>query len=267
MGDFASRYGPWALVAGGSEGLGASYSRELAARGVNLVLLALDDGSLDTMAAEIRSTHDVEVRTHPLDLSRPDLGDVVAEAIDGLDVGLLVYNAAASAIGPFETTPLDQHLLALDVNVRGPLVLARLLAPRLVARGRGGIILMASLASTQGTAMVATYSATKAFSRVLAEGLWEELGRHGVDVLAVTPGSTDTPTYRASEPRGGPKLADADAVARAALDGLGRGPVVVPGWNNKAAAILMRRILPRKAAIRIVSRVTRTMYEPRNGDS
>lgn len=259
-GDFADRYGPWAVVAGGSEGIGAAYADDLGRRGCNLVLLANDAASLDDIAPRLQRDHGVEVHTVLIDLAADDLVEVVEREVGDREVGLLVYNAAASAIGTFHETDPERLLAAVDVNVRGPVLLARWIAPRLVARGRGGIILMASLAASQGSAMIATYSATKAFNRVLAEGLWEELGRAGVDVLAVTPGSTDTPTYRSSEPRGGPTLDAAEDVARAALDGLGSGPVVVPGLRNRITAVVAQRLLPRSVAIRTFSRVTRSMY-------
>ena len=261
MGAFADVYGPWAVVAGGSEGIGAAYARELAARGCHLVLIGLGAPPLEAVADELRTAHGVQVRTLDLDLARADLLDVVRPAIDGLDVGLLVYNAAYSPIGEFVDVPPADLLTAVDVNVRGPLLLTREIAPALVARGRGGIVLMSSLASAQGSAMVATYGATKAFNRVLGEGLWEELGRRGVDVVAVTPGTTDTPGLRASRPRGGPAPMSADEVARAALDRLGRGPVAVPGWQNRLSGVLTSRVLPRRTAIRLVSSVTRRMYD------
>ncbi len=260
MSTFVDRYGPWAVVAGGSEGIGAAYARELAAAGCHLVLIGLGEDPLVAVAHQLRARHGVQVRTLDLDLGRDDLLEVLRPVIADCDVGLLVYNAAVSPIGEFVDVPLERLLAAVDVNVRGPLVLAHEIGRRLVDRGRGGIVLMSSLASSQGSAMVATYGATKAFNRILGEGLWEELGRRGVDVVAVTPGTTDTPGLRASQPRGGPRPMPAQAVARAALAGLGQGPVVVPGWQNRLSGILTGRLLPRRTAIRMVSGVTRKMY-------
>lgn len=258
---FRDRYGPWAVVVGGSEGIGAAYAEELARRGVHLVLLALDTPALDETATSLRDRYGVDVRTLAMDLAEPSLLDRVRPVVEGLDVGLLVYNAAASPIGEVLDVPSDTLQAVVDVNVRGPLLLVRELGPRLVDRGRGGIVLMSSLAATQGSAMVATYAASKAFNRVLAEGLWEELGRHGVDVLAVTPGTTDTPGFRASRPRGGPRPMSAAQVAREALDALGDRPVHAPGWANRLVGQIMRRALPRGLAIRLMSRETRRMYD------
>ena len=124
-------------MAGGSEGLGAAFAGALAARGLNLLLLARREEPLLRLAAALRARHAVEVRTAALDLGRPGLGEAVGELTAGLEVGLLVYDAAASAIGPFLEQPLSAHLQVLDVNCRGPLVLAHLLGGAMARRGRG----------------------------------------------------------------------------------------------------------------------------------
>jgi short-subunit dehydrogenase len=257
---FRERYGPWALVAGASAGLGESFARALAARGLNLLLVARRADALDGVAAALRAAHGVEVRTAAADLARPDLGEVVAALAEGAEVGLLVYNAAASAIGPFLERPLAEQLRVIDVNCRAPLVLAHRLGGAMAARGRGGLLLMASLAGGQGNPLLASYAASKAFDVVLAEGLWAELRGRGVDVLACRAGATDTPGYAASRPKASVPLMDADEVARQALAALGAGPTVVAGALNKVAAFAFGRLLPRRAAIRIMERATRRLY-------
>jgi short-subunit dehydrogenase len=135
----------------------------------------------------------------------------------------------------------------------------------MIARGLGGIVLVSSMAGFQGTALVAHYAATKSYQRVLAEGLWEEFGPAGVDVLAIAAGPTDTPGYRASRPaRAGrfefpPVQSPADVVANT-LNALGRGPVYVPSTIGRITTFLMRRLLPTRTAIRIISNTTRKMY-------
>jgi short-subunit dehydrogenase len=248
-------------VAGASEGLGAAFARALAARGLHLVLLARRPGPLEALAAELRTRHAVEVRTAPLDLARPDLGEAVAALTAGLEVGLLVYDAAASAIGPFLDRPLAAHLAVLEVNCRGPLVLSHLLGGAMAARGRGGLLLVSSLAGGQGNPWLASYAASKAFEVVLAEGLWAELRGRGVDVLACRAGATATPAYQASGPRASVPLMAPEAVAEAALSALGRGPTVVAGRLNQLAAFLFSRVLSRRLAIGIMGRATRRLYQ------
>ncbi len=260
MSAFADRYGPWALVAGASEGLGESFARLLAGRGLNLLLVARRAGPLEALAARLRAKHGVEVRTAALDLAAPDLAGRAAALVDGLDLGLLVYNAAASAIGPFLDAPLEAHLRVVEVNCRGPVVLCYLLGARLAARGRGGILLMASLAGGQGTAYVASYAASKAFDLVLAEGLWVELAERGVDVLACRAGPVRTPAYLASKPKRSVPIMEPDAVAERALRRLGHGPVTIPGALNRITAFLFGRVLTRRASVRLMGRATRGLY-------
>ena len=181
MSRFVERYGPWAVVAGASEGIGASFSQKLAARGMNVVLVARRAAPLEELAAEIREKHRVEVKVQPLDLGSADAVAGLRTATEDLEIGLVVYNAAYSPIGAFLDIDVEEHLKAVDINVHGPLRLSHYFGRRFVERGKGGIILMSSMSGLQGTAMVANYAATKAYDMVLAEGLWYELQRHGVD--------------------------------------------------------------------------------------
>jgi uncharacterized protein len=261
MTSFRERYGTWALVAGASVGLGEAFARALARRGLNLLLVARHAEALDLLAADLRSKHAVEVRCWAGDLGRPDLAEVAGSLIAGLDVGLLVYNAAASAIGPFLEHSLDQHLKVVDVNCRGPLVLAHVVGAAMAKRGRGAIVLMTSTAGSQGGPWIASYAASKAFNLILAEGLWDELGRHGIHVVACRAGTTATPGYAASKPRPSKvPLLSPDFVAEKALTGLGRGPSIVPGFFYRWSAFLMDRLMPRRMAIRIMGRATRKLY-------
>jgi len=260
MSAFRERYGPWALVAGASAGLGEAFARLLAARGLHLVLLARRADALARLAEDLRRAHAVDVRTEAMDLSRADVGAAAARAAEGVEVGLLVYNAAHSAIGPFLGRPLEEHLRVVDVNCRGPLALAHVLGGAMASRGRGGIVLMASLAASQGNPLLASYAASKAFELVLAEGLWSELRERGVDVLACRAGATRTPGYAASRPRRSVPLMEPEDVARRALDALGHGPSVVTGALNRVAAFAFGRLLPRRASIQIMGRATRRLY-------
>lgn len=262
--DFAARYGPWGIVAGASEGLGAAYAEELAGRGLNLVLVARRAELLQSLASQLCLKYDVEVRTIVLDLSGPESAEQLLREANDLEVGLLAYNAAFSVIGPFLERPIEDHLKELHTNAFTPLKLVFLFADQMLARERGGILLMSSLSAFQGSAYISTYSATKAFNIVLAEGLWEEWRTRGVDVLVCVAGAVRTPNYLASEPEPTGGLGDMTMppgpVVREALDALGKSLYIIPGRMNRLASFVMRRLMPRKTAVRLMGRILRRMY-------
>ncbi len=261
MNGLRDRYGRWALVAGASAGLGEAFARQLAAARMDLFLLARRQEALDALAADLRAQYLIEVRTLPVDLASPTLGEQVAALTADAEVGVVVYNAAHSVIGPFLDHPVEDHLRVVDVNCRGPLLLAHTLGRRMAQRRRGAIVLMTSLAGAQGGPWLSSYAASKAFNLVLAEGLWDELGAAGVDVIACRAGATLTPGSRASNPRpSSTPLLDPDAVVRRTLAALGRGPSVVPGWFYAFSSFVMSRLLPRTWATRIMGRATRRLY-------
>jgi len=258
---FRARYGPWALIAGGSEGIGAAFASSAAARGLKLLLVARRPAALEEVATRLRRDHGVEVRTEALDLAAPDLAARLDPLAAELEIGLVVYNAAASSIGPFLDQPLDEHLRAIDVNCRGPVVMSHVLGKRMVARGRGGIVLMTSLAATQGSPYIASYAASKAFDLVLAESLWHELRGRGVDVLACRAGATRTPAYERSQPDFSGPVMEPGPVAEAALDALGGGPSRVAGGLNRMAAFFMGRVMSRRQAVQTMGKATAKIYK------
>jgi uncharacterized protein len=253
---FGERYGPYALVAGGSDGLGAAFAEALAQRGLNLILVARREDRLTATAARLRETYGVQVVTVAADVSdyelvKARLGDL------GLPIGLLVYDAAYAPIGRFEDVSEEQLARATEVNVRAPLLLAKLLSAPMIDRGRGGIVLMSSLAGSQGSPNIAAYAATKSFNAILAEGLWKELKPHGVDVLACMAGAILTPGYQDAESaKPAPGTLEAKAVAEQTLNALGKRPIVVPGATNKLARFVLMRLLSRRAAISIMAKNT-----------
>jgi short-subunit dehydrogenase len=196
--EFRERYGPWALIAGASEGLGAALAMGAAARGCDVVLVARTESKLATVAADIEATHGVATRTLTIDLSGPDAAREVVDAVADLEVGFFVYNAAAEPRGLFLETPDEELVRNVHMNCTVPTLLTKELAAKMVARGRGGIGLCSSGGALQGLRIFAAYGAAKAYELLLAEGLWEELRSSGVDVMGYVIGVTLTPEYRRS---------------------------------------------------------------------
>lgn len=261
--DLRRRYGPWALVAGASEGIGEAWCRRLAERGLNLVLVARREGPLRATAADLEGRLGVKTLVLPLDLSARDLIDRIAAATAELDIGFVVYNAAHADVCEYTEQTLEGKLLTIDVNCRGVVLLTSHFADRLVARGRGAIVLMSSMSGWQGSAMMGTYAASKAFITVLGETLWSELRPRGVDVHVCVAGATLTPNFKAQTRVEKQRMAfpmAPEAVVDAMLRRLGGGPTVITGRMNRLVHLLLGKLIPRTAAVRFFSRTMRDMY-------
>jgi short-subunit dehydrogenase len=259
---FLSRYGPWALVAGASDGIGESFARDLARRGVNVVLVARRDAVLESVAARLRADFGIETRVVVADLTSPDLGATIAAATGDLEIGLLVYNAGAvhGATG-FLDQPLANTLALVDLNCRGPMTLVHRLGSAMRARGRGGILLVTSVSALAGASYTATYNATKSFDLIFAESLWHELAPLGIDVTAAIVGATRTPSMLQSTSgfANYPGIMEPDEVAQGALAALGRGPAWVAGKQNRERVNGLFP-LPRTQIINGMSRAVSEIY-------
>jgi short-subunit dehydrogenase len=225
--EFASRYGPWAVVVGASEGVGAAGADELAARGLSLLLLARNGALLDEVAAGVRKRHGVDVRTQVVDLLDAEAPARIVAAAADLEVGLLFYTAgAAGAVGRFIDLPLEHAQKMMRLNCVVPTELAHAFAPAMVGRRGGGIVLVGSTGCFAGQPYVATYSASKAYQVNLAEGLFSEMKDDGVDVLCAPIGSTTTPARARRLGVGVDEKLDmsSEAVALEIIEHIGDGP-------------------------------------------
>ncbi|RJS90954.1 SDR family oxidoreductase [Salinisphaera sp. Q1T1-3] len=244
---FAEKYGPWALVTGASSGIGEAFARGIAARGVNVVLVARRADRLTQLAAEIEA--DSGVRTHAItaDLTGDDALQTICDELGTRRIGLLVNNAGAGQTGAFLDHDLDTELAAIDLNCRAPLMLAHHFGRIMRAEGRGGIVMLASIAGILPAPMFANYSATKAWNRFFGEALHAELTHDGIDVVSLCPGLTqseffDKVDFNPSQwpaPLKATTIMSAEEVAAAGLRGLGHSSQVVPGlsyrWLMRAA--------------------------------
>lgn len=254
------KYGPWAVIAGGSEGVGAGFADLLAQAGLNLVLIARKPGPLEETAAKVRA-HGVEVRTLSLDLLADDAMDRVRTATADLEVGLLIFNAGANSYGhEFVSGDLDGFGGVITLNITRQLELAHHFGAAMKERGRGGIILLGSLAGYMGSEHQSIYAASKAFSRIFAEGLWLELQEFGVDVVELILGVTRTPAMvRAGLNFDIPGMIvqEAEDAAREGLEHLTDGPVWIAGGNYDAA--VKRSGFPRAKMVKAASDAVKKM--------
>jgi short-subunit dehydrogenase len=260
-----TQYGPWALIAGGSEGLGASFSEQLAADGFNLVLLGRKVEPLEETAARARKAG-VEVRTLSVDLTSPDMLSQVRALTDDVEVGLLVYNAGANSYGSeFVEADLERFNLVIDVNTRARLALCHHYGKKMKDRGRGGILMVGSMAGYRGSPWNALYNAAKAFSRVFSEGLWYELKDHGVHVMEFSVGGIRTPAMARRGMKFGPEIAEPDDVAREGLAHMADGPVWVSELAGGIPTAEHLESYPRAAVIAEAAEALKNLglYPPR----
>jgi short-subunit dehydrogenase len=194
--DFKQRYGPWALIVGASEGLGAAFADNCAARGLNVALVARRETPLEDVAAGLRQRHGVETRQIVGDAGKPDFLATVQAGVHGLEIGFMIFNAGVQPGGPYLKIAMEDHLNCIQIQCVAPTQFTYWLGREMMARGRGGMVLVSSGAAQQGMAHWVGYSAAKAYELMLGEGLWDELRDHGVTVAAYVVGSTATPNFQ-----------------------------------------------------------------------
>ncbi|MET0474151.1 MAG: SDR family NAD(P)-dependent oxidoreductase [Mycobacterium sp.] len=267
---FAEKYGPWAVVAGASDGVGAAFAEGLAERGCNVVLLARRQAVLDEVAAGIETRTGVRTRTLAVDLAQSDASAAVADATADLEVGFLVYCAGADPdFRPFLTNPVSAAEAMIHRNCTVPVQLCHHFAPAMVERGTGGIVVFGSGAGFVGAPNMVAYGASKAFDMVFAEALWGELHDHGVDVLGLILGKTDTPALRklegergtANEDGSPSDAASVDEVVAEAFENLTNGPTHLVGEVMRAG-MQMLTSLPRNDAVQLMIAATSASMGP-----
>jgi short-subunit dehydrogenase len=243
-----SKYGPWALIIGGSEGVGAAFARKLAAQGFKLALVARKLEPLEALAASLRAGG-TEVRTLSADLSEATVLEKVRAVTDGIEVGLLVYNAGANNTrGNFLELPAAVTDSVIAINVLGQVNFARHYGASMCQRRRGGIILTGSLGGYLGSPSLAAYTASKAFSRIFTEALWAECAPFGVDVLHLNIGFTATPAMA----RLGMDISVAEApenVAQQGLDNIANGPLWIVTTKGNIERVRKISVIDDRAAI------------------
>lgn len=226
--DFAQKYGPWALVAGASEGTGRAFARKIAARGVRCILIARREQPLAALAEEIRSETGLDSVTASVDLAAPNAMQSILAAVGDREVGLYISNAGSDPNGAkFLDREVETWLILIRRNVMTVTQCCHHFGALMRARGRGGILLVNSGAAWGGGGHLAAYSASKAFNLCLAESLWSELRPFGVDVLNLLLGITDTPEFHRLMGEMGlplPPMASPDDAAEVGLAHLADGP-------------------------------------------
>jgi short-subunit dehydrogenase len=253
--------GKWAVVTGASAGIGEALAVELAAAGVNLVLTARRRERLDLLAERLRALYSIQAQVVVADLTLRQAPQQIFDATEGsgLQVEVLINNAGFGEYGEFLRSNLEMQLNMVQVNCSAVVHLTRLFLPAMAARRQGAVMIVASTASYQPVPYLATYGATKAFDRMLAEALAEEMKRHGVRVSALCPGPTESEFNQVAGSRSGDrrKAQSAVQVAQRGLEGLAVGKHWVLPYLAGRIQVFAQRFVPRRVVTGAIERMFR----------
>ena len=248
-----SKYGQWALITGASSGIGRAFALQLAQQGFSLVLVARNQKALEQLATELKSKYQAETMIVASDLSTIDAVSELYSKVSSLNIGLLIPSAGIDEMGKFIDKDYELIEKMLFLNVQAPTKLAHLFGQKMKDRERAAIILVSSIFAYQGIPNFAAYAASKSYILTLGETLNVEMSKHGIDVLVLSPGLTDTP-FSQSMPIDFSKIPmiaqQANQVARTGLKHIGKKPTVVSGVLNKFYA-WENRLIPRSWPVKL----------------
>jgi short-subunit dehydrogenase len=253
------------LITGASTGIGAAFARKLAARGRNVLLVARSEDKLIALCNELGRLTSIRAQYLALDLRQPDAAAQLFEETKKreLEIDMLINNAGFGSMGDFSKLDLDRELEMIELNVRAVVDLTHRFLPPMRERKRGTIINVASTAGFQAVPYMATYAATKAFVLSFSEALSEENRAHGIQVMALCPGVTETNFFEASKIDRPPMrtIQTAEEVVDAALRGLTRHKsLVISGWTNWFT-VEAERFVPRSVVTKVAGKALRSRFE------
>jgi short-subunit dehydrogenase len=243
--------GQTALVTGASSGLGVDFSRELAKRGADLILVARRADQLNAVASEIQITYGVKVNVIPMDLAVPNAPQALYDQLNasGQKVDILVNNAGFGVYGNFADIPWEREKAMLDLDIITLVHMTKLFVKDMQSRKHGYVLLVSSIGAYQPSPTYASYSAAKAYVLSLGEALNYELRDSGVSVTVVSPGVTATEFLKVAGQK--PTLYQrtmmmkSEDVTRIGINALLKGrSSVIPGFMNAFSAFLAARVFP-----------------------
>ena len=252
MTEFKDKYGPWALVTGGTSGIGAEFVDQLAEKGLNIVLVARRQNLLDEKTAELKNKYGVEVKSIQADLTKSEDLQIIKDGTSSLEVGLLIPCAALENHGLMTKLSLEKELAMIQINITATYTLAHHFAGKMIERKRGGILFVSSMIGHMPNPYFSNYAGSKAYILNLGTSLNGELQRYGVDVSVLSPGPTETPMLTGTDMDTSSlpmSVQTPQYVAKVGLDALGKKPVVIPGFKNNLM-VTMTNMMPVKVAIK-----------------
>jgi len=255
--------GSWALVTGASKGIGKVFAEVLASRGVNVVLVARSKDALTAYAKNLSEKYGIRAVAIGADLASPraPVNIQIKLALQNIEIDLLINNAGFGLSGSFLSHDLKQEQSQIQVNVQALIAMSHIFGRSMAARGRGGIINLASNSSFQPLPYMAGYAATKAFVLYFSEAIQHELAEKGVHVMASCPGPTATSFFEGTSTNMASRDFDSSlSVVEKTLESFDRGKsVAYPGRASVRVATWLSRFLPRSFVVQIAALATGKM--------
>ena len=253
------------LITGASSGIGEAFARKIAARGRNVLLVARSEDKLIALCNELGRLTSIRAQYLALDLTKSAARAQLFEETEkrGLEIDMLINNAGFGSMGDFVRLPLERELEMIELNISAVVELTHRFLPPMRERQRGTIINVASTAGFQPVPYMATYAATKAFVLTFSEALWDENRMHGIQVMALCPGVTETNFFEASGIDRPPMrtVQTSEEVVETALRALHRKKsLVISGWANWFV-VEAERFLPRSAVTKVAGNALRSRFE------
>jgi short-subunit dehydrogenase len=253
---------PTALITGASGGIGKCFAEKLAAKNTNLIIVARSENKLNALAQQLEQQHNIRVDVIVKDLSQTSAPQEVFDAVQakGLSVDLLINNAGFGDYGEFIQTDCDRQIQMIQLNNIAVVALTHKFLPQMRERGSGSIINVSSIAAYQPIPYLSIYAATKAFVRSFSEALWAENRQHGVRVLVVSPGPTETNFFEEANfppalARNAKSMSTPEEVVDEAMKALenGNAAVVVGGIASKFITGLSS-VMPRETLLNLLEK-------------
>lgn len=250
---FSEKYGKWAIITGSSSGIGVEFAKQIAALGINTVLVARRKARLEALAHELEMQYNINTICVECDVAKDGFEKIILDATKDIEVGLLINNAGINCEGNFFRGDLDRNIQMINVNMKAPFILAYELGKIFKQQNRGGIIFTSSISAFYAHPYLSHYAATKAYILSLAESMNYEFKEYNVDVLALCPGITKSEMTKGI--KDSVLLMDAKPVVESALNELGKSVYVVPGVVNKLQTFINSRMLGRITARNFTARL------------
>ncbi|MCF6193962.1 MAG: SDR family NAD(P)-dependent oxidoreductase [Kangiellaceae bacterium] len=262
-----SVFGDYALVTGASSGIGEEFARQIAAAGMNLVLIARRVEKLNKLSEELSSTYGVEAMVLEQDLSQEDAASKIVEATKDINIGLLISNAGDGAMGGFLKHKAESFDNAIKLNLLTPVKLIHHFLGKMYSNKKGGLLIVSSGIAVGGAPHIADYSATKAYQLNLGQALHHEVADVGVHVTVLMPGPTKTEAYEREDidfnkmPM--PPMATKRVVITALKALVKNKPVIIPGMMNKFMDVVSRRVMSRSMTSKMFGLLMKGLISPK----